>query len=421
MKDKRILSNFLSKRQEIKIVVIYVFLLIGIVTTSYISVLFRDHQFAYQSAENTVLPIPNVEFLLWDSDKKSFELSFYRFHDIQNARTLLQLYVHLKLRPNIQSKKEIIIKSKISIMRSGWHRDYAGSILENERIEAKLTCLGSCKPQMIFEHKIAEDYVDYRVAIEILNPSDIYNEGVEALTTGIVTEDLGFAVRVLIIKIILYIISICAFILTVLSLDTIRDPLYLRIFTLCGVFVNSQGYLFYPGRIRILIREAILATHTALLVNLYISSIECIAGQKFKKWKLFLIILITAPSFIVYHLLWNLPIIIGASIFGGWSIWILYSNYQRTKKSSRNDKAFFLVVLAYIVCYLFILIKGDFNFLGSAEFSILFNLKNAIFSMIIILIQSFTQSEVLNTEMKSVSKERKIVDFLPMVQSNTEV
>lgn len=104
MKDKRIPTKVISNRQEIKIIAIYVLLLFGIGAMGYIYSLFKYYQFEYQGAEKTVLPIPNVDFLLFNSDSNSFELSFYRFHDIQQARNFVQIYVHLKLNSKASDK-----------------------------------------------------------------------------------------------------------------------------------------------------------------------------------------------------------------------------------------------------------------------------------------------------------------------------
>jgi hypothetical protein len=329
-------------------------------------------------------------------------LSFYRFHDIQQARKAVQIYVHLKLKSKTALKKQILMRTQISIMRSGWHRGYAGSVLQNEKINTELTCLEICKPQMIFEYKLPEYPADYMLAIEILNPAELYDEGVEAFTTGAVTDQPAFALQVFLIQVIIYIISIMAFILVLLSLENARDPLHLRIFSLCGIYVNSQWYLFYPGRIRILIKEVILSFHIALLMNLWFNRIEGLTGKKYDKIKMFMVLLIAIPSFLVYHLLWNLPLILGISFFGIWAIFTIISNYKRVQELSWNDLVFFLVVSTYLICYLYILAMGNYDFMANSEVNLLFNLKNAIFTMIIVIIDSLSRDIIIKSSDKVV-------------------
>ena len=397
MKDKRIQTKVISSQQKIKIISIYVLLLFGIGAMGYIYSLFKYYQFVYQGAEKTVLPIPNVEFLLWNSHPSSFEFSFYRFHDIQQARKAVQIYVHLKLRSKTTSKKQILLKSQISIMRSGWHRGYAGTVLENENINAELSCLEVCKPQMIFEYILSEYPADYMLAIEILNPAELYNDGVEAFTTGAVTNQQAFALQVFVIQVIMYIISIIAFILALLFLENARDPLYLRIFSLCGIFVNSQWFLFYPGRIRIIIKEVMLSFHIALLMNLWFNRIKHLTGKKYNKMKVFMVLLITIPSFLVYHLLWNIPFILGISVFGIWAIITIISNYKRVKELLWTDLVLFLVISTYLIGYFYILAMGKYDFMANSEFNLLLNLKNAIFTMIIVIINSLSQDVILKS------------------------
>lgn len=411
MKDKRILTKIISNRQEIKIIAIYVLLFFGIGAMGYIYSIFKYYQFIYQGPEKTVLPIPNVDFLLWNSDSSSFELSFYRFHDIQQARKFVQIYLHFKLKSKITSQKQIFVRSQISIMRSGWHRGYAGSVLQNEKINVELTCAEICKPQMVFEYKIPEYNADYMLAIEILNPAELYNEGVEAFTTGAVTERPAFALQVFLFQVTMYIISIIAFISALLSLENARDPSYLRIFSLCGIYVNSQWYLFYPGRIRILIKEVILSFHIALLINLWFKRIENLTGKKYNKIKMLMITLIAIPSFLVFHLLWNLPLILGISVFGIWTLFTIIFNYKKFKQLSWCDLIFFLAVSTYLICYLYILTMCNYDFMANSQMNLLFNLKNAIFTMIIVCIDSLSRDIILKSLEAFNAEKDEIVDL----------
>jgi len=393
MTDKNpILSQTSLKKPAIKI--IYTSLLLGISLIIYIYYLHKYDQLKYQSAETTVLPIPNVGFLLQNPHPNSFEMSFYRFHDIQSATLVIQIFIQLKLQSKSQSKKEVMMDSKISIMRSGINRGYAGSLLENERINVNLSCDGTCKPQILFEYPISMYESDYMIAIEILNPTELYNQGVEAFNTGITTAKVDFSLKKLIIQLLLLIISIFTLPLTSLFIGNTRDPLYFRIFNLCVIFMNSHNSFFANGRIRVLIKEAFFTVHTTVFMIIWFHTIENILEKRYGILKKAIIAMVAISSFLIYHLLLATPLILSSFVLGGWSIFTVACNYQKFKQSSPKNLTFFIILSTYMLCYLHILCKDRFDFLALSEYNLLFNLGNTLFTFLIAILNYPFQDKV---------------------------
>lgn len=396
MTDKNpILSQSSLKDPAIKI--IYTSLLLGISLIVYIHYLHKYDQFNYQGAETTVLPIPNVGFLLQNPHPNSFEMSFYRFHDVQSATLVIQIFIQLKLQSKFQSNQEVMMDSKISIMRSGVNRGYTGTEVENKRIQIKLSCNGTCKPQILFEYPISMYKSDYMIAIEILNPVELYNQGVEAFNTGVLTGKITFSLKKTIVELLLLIISTFTLPITTSSIGTSRDPCYLRIFNLCGIFVSSNNSFLFNGRIRILIKEVVFTLHSAILMLIWFHTIKNILGKRYGILKKAIVAMVAISSFLVYHLLLGTPLVLSSFVLAGWSIFTVAYNYQKFKQSSPKNLAFFIILSTHVFCYLYILSKDRFDFLGFSEYNLLFNLGNTLFTFLIAILHYPFQNKVADS------------------------
>lgn len=418
MTDKNLVLTQSSLKKP-AIIIIYATLLFGISLIIYIHNFHKYSQFNYQGAEPTVLPIPNVDFLLKNPHPNTFEMSFYRFHDIQSATTVIQVFIQLKLYPRIQSDREIMMDCKISIMRSGMNRGYSGSVLENERINVNLSCNGACKPQLLFEYSIPMHETDYMIAIEILNPTDLYNQGVEAFKTGVVTASLDFKLKKAVIQLTIVIISIFTLPFTALFIGDARDPFYFRIFNLCGIFMNTHNSFLFNGRIRILMKEAVFTMHTAILMVIWLHTIENILAKKYGALKKAIVMMVSIPSFLIYHLLLPTPLIVSSFIVGGWVLFTVTYNYQKFKQSSSENLAFFMMVSAYLICYIYIL-SQDFDFLILSEYNLLFNLGNTLFTFLIAILRYSFQNKATDATNESNVNAYHIVEITNVKGSTTE-
>jgi ABC-type multidrug transport system fused ATPase/permease subunit len=406
--NKPSLSDYypLGIGKKTKILLIYFFLLLGTCLTAFIYLFSTHYQFRYEPFDTSVPPLPFTEYCSENRKFPNFEMSIFRFHDIQSPRRLIQLYLFPKLYSDSQAKKDIIMKSEINIFRSNYFRLQVESIVKERRIDINITCREVvCEPLMVFEAEVPTYDDKFLVSLEVMNPSELYEQGLEAFTTGIVTKSSNYYLIVFIITIVLLIISLIVFLFSLLAMRGIHDTLHIRLVALSSCFVNLLQYLGHSTLIMNGLRELLLASHAALLSSIFLSSAKNLMNMKPDMVvERFLISIVGIFSLVLRNILWNSILTLVICFLGVLSIFLYIFNYHNFKQLRWEERTFSLLSWTYLWCYLYVFNKSNLDFLSEEGRVNLFYLMNSFFPVTLIITYIPCQNNASDSDQLEIKK-----------------